>query len=302
MIAPLSLSSHLNHLSSLVLIIMSNSSLPTLQPPAGTFNTNHPPLPPLPTGVVTAAGPSAPGGGAAAAPTATSTFPSADHPVPALPNGGTIVQQPVEVSTMTVTAPTDKNKCNCKGCPKLPYGHELLVCSGADCEKKAHHLCYANMIKKSSTQSLVFDDKVFCTVKHQEQFIKNTQSESLNWSNDGKNGRDDPCSSEKILVDYLNTGNNYNLFRSPEGGASKMEVATRIANMINCKGVRVERTGESVKNKIDHMQRMMRETCDFVNSATGEGILANEGYESFRDKVSFASPHPQPTLPIESNT
>jgi hypothetical protein len=142
------------------------------------------------------------------------------------------------------------------------------------------------MIKKSAKQSLVFEDKVFCTVKHQEQFIKNTQSECLNWSNDGKNGRDDPLSSKKILIDYLNTENNYNLFRNPEGGASKLEVATRIANIINSKGVRVERTGESVKNKIDHMQRMMHETCDFVNSATGEGICAEEGFESFREKVS----------------
>ena len=141
------------------------------------------------------------------------------------------------------------------------------------------------MIKKSSTQSVVFDDKRFCTVKHQEQFIKNTQSESLNWSNDGQDGKDDPDSSESILIDWLNTGNNFNLFRSPEGGACKAEVATRIANIINSKGVRVQRTGESVKNKIDHMQRMMRETCDFVNSATGEGILETEGYASFREKV-----------------
>ena len=66
-----------------------------------------------------------------------------------------------------------------------------------------------------------------------------------------------------------------------------MEVATRIANMINSKGVRViERTSESVKTKIDHMRRMIRETCDFVNSATGEVILASEGFESFHEKVS----------------
>ena len=262
-----------------------STSVPTFQRPSVALGNN---LPPAGSAAIS---------NVAVAPTATSTMPAlpnvgdivqqrVDSTMPALPNDGDIVQQCVDVSCMNVTAPSEKSKCNCKGCPKLPSGHEMLVCNVGNCDKVVHHVCYANMIKKSAKQSLVYEDKVFCTVKHQEQFIKNTQSECLNWSNDGKNGRDDPLSSEKILIDYLNTENNYNLFRKPEGGASKLEVATRIANIINSKGVRVERTGESVKNKIDHMQRMMRETCDFVNSATREGIRAEEGFESFREKVS----------------
>ena len=56
------------------------------------------------------------------------------------------------------------------------------------------------------------------------------------------------------------------LFRRPEGGASKLEVATRIANIINLKAVLVD-----------------RETCNFVNSATEEeeGICANDDLKPF---------------------
>lgn len=196
-----------------------------------------------------------------------------------------IVQQPIDVSELSVAPIQDKQKCKCQGCPKLPLGHTMLLCHMEGCIKTVHRVCYANMIKKCTTQSVVFDDKVFCTVGHQEKFIKGTVSVSFNWSNDGKNGKDDPLCSENILIDWLSNADNFNKYRSPSDGATKLEIATRIANDINRHGVQVQRSGKSVNDKIQHIQKSMKETCDFINSAIGEGILENEGYASFREKV-----------------
>lgn len=182
-------------------------------------------------------------------------------PLPNTVNPSAIIRQPVDVSQMAVAPPQAQgnHKCSRKGCPKLPYGHAFLTCELSECGKEVHRLCYEHMIKKSKKHNITFDDKVFCTVAHQEQFCKTHLSENYNWSNDGKDGKDDPHSSEYYLIKWLNTDENFNSFRDPKDGCTKLEIATSIANFINSKGVRVQRNGEQVKHKIDHIQKSMRE-------------------------------------------
>jgi hypothetical protein len=180
-----------------------------------------------------------------------------------------------------------KKKCNVKGCPALHQVHILDVCEYDGCTKLAHNVCYTMMLQKSKKDHTIFEDKVFCTVTHQDKFLKASDHGTLTWTNDGPNGRDDPQHSEYWLLHYMGIGENFNNYRSPSGGDTKDKVCAKIAAWLNTKGVKVQRTKEHVKAKIEWVTRCMRETHDFINSATGEGILENEGFTSFKDKVSF---------------
>ena len=182
-----------------------------------------------------------------------------------------------------------KRKCSVRGCRKYPLIQTLDTCAFEGCDKQVHFICYTNVVAKSKKIKEAHEELVFCTVDHQLKFDRETSVNNLTWTNDGRDGKNDPNTSEALLLSWLDCAENLNKYRSPTGGKRKIDVCNEIANYLNNNGVKVERNAKSVQNKIEWIQQMMRQTRDFIKSATGEGILANEGYESMRDKVSTAS-------------
>ena len=58
------------------------------------------------------------------------------------------------------------------------------------------YVCYSNMIKKSNKDYVVLEDKVFCTIGHQKDYIKDSKTDNLTWSND--------CAVERMIQGALN--------------------------------------------------------------------------------------------------
>jgi hypothetical protein len=138
---------------------------------------------------------------------------------------------------------------------------------------------------KKKTPRTAFKNNPFCTAAHHDMYDKRASNDNLTWTNNGANGREDPLTSQYILIKWLSTGDNYHHFCSPSGGRTKIDIAAEVAAYINSKGVRVTCTGETVFAKITWMLGYMRETYDFTVSPMGEGIRGNEGFDSLEEKV-----------------
>ena len=100
-------------------------------------------------------------------------------------------------------------------------------------------------------------------------------------------GKEDPRCSEFYLIDYLNTDENFSNWNCPQSGVTKLELAANIDKYIFQEGVKVERTAEQVKSKIEWIEGAMRTAYDFTASKTGEGIRENERHHSFAANVSL---------------
>jgi hypothetical protein len=94
------------------------------------------------------------------------------------------------------TAADGRVKCCNKKCPHLL--HELANCAFEGCNKSVHHHCYTLIIKTSTKALVLYIDKVFCTIKHHNDYTKNNRNVDYSWTNDGPGGRDDPHHSEFI--------------------------------------------------------------------------------------------------------
>jgi hypothetical protein len=198
------------------------------------------------------------------------------------------VVQSINVAEMSVPSNMVRHKCKVKGCPMFTEQQwPMEMCSVDDCINMVHYICYQNVVCKTSGKKsrTPFENVSFCTCAHHDQYAKNVSDVNLTWTNDGANGRDDPYTSQHYLIQWLTTGDNYNKFRSPSGGRTKIDLAAEVAAFINSKGVKVERTRETVNAKITWMQGCMRETYDWTVTPTGEGIRENEGFDSLMDKV-----------------
>lgn len=201
--------------------------------------------------------------------------------------------QPVPELPQLPLAPTHKEKCQIKGCPGLnPSPHTPpLNCSAEECEKQVHSICYERMIAKSKKARLVHPTQVFCTFSCQDKHEKSNLSSYLHWRNDGKNGPEDPEHSEHFIVQWLLKDENFNTWRSPPGGQTKLKVANRVALLLNTFGLKREVTSQMVYNKIAHIEGQMRSTYDWCSgSKTGVGLKENDPL-SFNEKVGFSPIH-----------
>lgn len=229
------------------------------------------------------------------------------EPVPfnLMPPSNGIVNQPIDVSL--IAAPTAAAapivalaqaphpqarsraqgcKCKIKGCThgEVQPPPEMVQCSNDGCTKMVHRLCYIHIIC-NKTKRTAHDEYSFCTCAHHDGFIRSMSDANLNWTNDGANGRNDPQTSQFFLIRWLSTDDNYNLYRNPTGGRTKIAIAGDVARYINLQDVRVERTAEMVEAKINWIQGLMRETYDWTITPTGEGIREREGFASLKEKV-----------------
>ena len=103
------------------------------------------------------------------------------------------------------------------------------------------------MASKTKTIEKFDDDMVFCTVKCQKDFVKNMCIDHLTWKNDGANGKDDPKHSEYHLINWLDTDENFSIWREPGLGVTKIELATSLAPWLVTKGVKKHCKGIQVK-------------------------------------------------------
>ena len=72
------------------------------------------------------------------------------------------------------------------------------------------------------------------------------------WHNDGPTSE---VSSISVLIDWMTTYNNYNLWRGGDKQivSTKTTIANEISKIMKEKGITVERTGKDVNNKINRI-------------------------------------------------
>jgi hypothetical protein len=86
----------------------------------------------------------------------------------------------------------------------------------------------------------------------------------------------------------LATGDNYSNWRQPPGALTKDKLATEWAKNIYAKGVKVERSGKQVRNKIDQIEAQFKAAHNWSHGETGTGLqeadIAN-GTTTFKESV-----------------
>lgn len=165
-------------------------------------------------------------------------------------------------------------RCSSRTCPGRVSTESMLPCQNSSCAKVFHLQCFKGRFQAETLPKLR-ENQVVCT---KACYNRLANPPRLNWTNDGKNGPDDPQSSERILLDWLMFPGNYNDKWRGKGnkGQKKKQVAMEIAQVINDAGVLVKRDDRQVRNKIQHLERQFRDAYDFANTETGAGLLKED--------------------------
>jgi hypothetical protein len=190
--------------------------------------------------------------------------------------------------------------CWVKNCP-LGHQKELILCFIPRCKREIHWQCYVHIVlkgqRKGSEQKEHFWpgnlDVATCARPHLVKAVslvkRVTVDENLGRLEDDLKGPDDPNNSESMLLDWLTTHGNYETYRGGHGGLTKLQVCAKIANMINLKGVKKERTAEHIYKKIIRFEKIYRKTLDWTN-CTGQGVKEPDP-QSYEDTVIKRCPH-----------
>jgi hypothetical protein len=114
---------------------------------------------------------------------------------------------------------------------------------------------------------------------------------NIPWDKDGKDRPDDPQNSMAVLMEWLTTLGSYSKLKGDNSnGATKIRIIGELAQQINAKGVRKQRTVKSVMNKLHHLTSMYRKAAHLANQ-TGAGVLETEGPQPFNQAVSLFLQH-----------
>ena len=195
-----------------------------------------------------------------------------DHPPPSapLPNNSTLLR--------ASTPKCASRACSLKDIDPIP-------CKNPACTRFFHVECFA---KRYGKEQWHLEENDVCCTKSCYGKIASTETMKAKrfWTNDGKEGLEDPNTSEKVLLDWLLLEGNYsNKWRGKHnGGQKKIQVAASIASLINSSGVVVQRDAKQVSNKIEHFEKQFRKAHDFANSETGAGLQSSDP-GSFEDAV-----------------
>ena len=182
---------------------------------------------------------------------------------------------------MSAAAP-EVDKCCFRSCARVPKaegGTAVVSCMAVDCEKKIHVGCCEKIRQqyKLNTSVQKGNEKsqplYYCTKKCHDKILKEGEGGSrLPWSQDGPGGKQDSTgNSERLLLDWLLTGDNYASYCGPKNGETKQKVATRISNMLKSKGVLVERSPKSIISKIEGIEQQFKTAYEWTNN-TGVGV------------------------------
>jgi hypothetical protein len=133
--------------------------------------------------------------------------------------------------------------------------------------------------------------KIACTkgcfkkaMKHHANMAADPEDRNIPWNRDGVEGREDPNNSKNILISWLQHPGNYNKFRSPPGGQSKVAVCDAVRQKIHAAKTMKSRTAPAVMMKIQYMEQAFREAHDWVNN-TGVGVLERDGQVTFEEAM-----------------
>ena len=143
--------------------------------------------------------------------------------------------------------------CTRRGCKMQTENDLLKVCSAPDCLKCIHVPCFEMYLGQRHLFKLL-PGEVVCTMACYNRLVLVTK---LTWTNDGKDGKDDPNTSEAILLQWMLTEGNYGMkWRGKRNrGVTKKQLADNIARLINYKGVQLKRNGAQIQSKIEHMEK-----------------------------------------------
>ena len=183
--------------------------------------------------------------------------------------------------------PPPTNKCSIRGCERpVPDTHgdiPMVKCDAVECSKMVHIICYKKIISNSNYE--VIPGKSCCTIGCHKNYLRDYSSLQLNWKNDGKDGRTDSHHSEYYLIEWMASDGNIARWRKPGNGMTKIQLCSILSQWLVDQGVKMKHTQEQVKNKIEWIERCMRQSFDWENSVTGAGIRDRDGATTFKQTI-----------------
>ena len=124
-------------------------------------------------------------------------------------------------------APARVAQCCRRGCKSTTT---LFKCRNEGCNKVMHYACYQGsvLVKHALAPLPLQGYAIACTKRCYSKIIKEVKkkqqsgnAERLLWHQDGKDGPDDPKTSQAILVDWLTTPGNYSKYRGTNNHGKK---------------------------------------------------------------------------------
>ena len=188
-----------------------------------------------------------------------------------------------------VTMAPATNKCSFRSCKKVqqsdPDNVVAFRCSAPDCEKFIHLECCKIICKQHGREFPKDTSSLFCTKACSDKLQKAaTGTKLVLWSQDGKEGPNDTIgNSERLLIDWIISGENYANYLGPKNGATKRTIATGISEMFKRKGVKVERSAKSIEAKISSIEQSFKKAYEWTQN-TGVGVKEDDP-ESFAKHV-----------------
>ena len=130
------------------------------------------------------------------------------------------------------------------------------------CTKYAHMTCYIGKIVGITGKEPRLDGQlVACTKVHNKSTyeklngIEGNEDGRNTWDVDGKNGKDDPHTSMKILLDWWTTQGNYDQYRGKNNnGTKKKAYAEQLAEKMKKETTSTDRNYKQVMSKITNLE------------------------------------------------
>ena len=172
-----------------------------------------------------------------------------------------------------------------------PAEKKLFLC--ANCKENSIHLsCFQHFTSKiddsklhrnSTTGGLILTCGKRCFNAYQKELnIQEKRLQDLSdkrktipWDKD--NVTENSPSSMQILLEWITTEGNYARYRGADStnGSTKLVICKEVTNLIAKAGIVTERTQNSVKSRIMHLESSFREANDWLN-ATGQGVTCEK--------------------------
>ncbi len=199
---------------------------------------------------------------------------------------------------MVTPPPAPNTKCHYHSCAVVSSDVSRIKCYSPGCDRVFHSYCYSQgVLVKHDLKH--FDDnnsehpffKIACkkgcypkASRHHSNMSIDPECRNIPWNCDGRDGSEDPNNSENILIAWLRHPGNYNKFRSPPSGKTKLVVCEDVCKKINAANTFKTRNASSVLMKIKYMESCFRDAHDWVNN-TGVGVRERDGQATFEDAV-----------------
>ena len=147
----------------------------------------------------------------------------------------------------TPISPPPTTKCHYRSCGVAGPNNPRINCYAPGCDRAFHSYCYdlgvlrKNLLGHFDLRNLQAPFlKIACkkdcyrkAYRHHANVTADPEDRNIPWNRDGRGGDDDPNNSENILIAWLQHPGNYNKFRSPPSGMTKVAVCEEVSRKIN---------------------------------------------------------------------